>query len=131
MLLAHDADAAARLSALLHDNKIAKYYAVSVRGDLPQAQGAIDLPLDNKPAFTRYRVRGYDRVANVSLVDVTLETGRLHQIRRHFALLGYPVIGDPKYGSGNKNQEGMHLCAVRLEFACPFDGDARVYDLRL
>ena len=131
MLLAHDADAAARLSALFHDNKIVKHYAVSVRGDLPQAQGAIDFPLDDKPAFTRYRVRGYDRAANVSLVDVTLETGRLHQIRRHFALLGYPVIGDPKYGSGNKNQEGMRLCAVRLEFACPFGGDARVYELRL
>jgi tRNA pseudouridine32 synthase/23S rRNA pseudouridine746 synthase len=35
-------------------------------------------------------------------------------------MIGFPVIGDPKYGSGNKNTEGMKLSAVSLKFRCPF-----------
>ena len=130
MLLAHDAEAAARLSALFRENKIQKHYEVSVRGLLPEEKGVIALPLDGKPALTRYAVRNHDAEAGVSVVDVSIETGRLHQIRRHFALIGCPVLGDPGYGTGNKNKEGMQLRAVRLEFVCPFSGEKRVYDVR-
>jgi len=44
----------------------------------------------------------------------------LHQIRRHFDSIGYPVLGDPKYGAGNKNEEGMKLVATRLILKDPF-----------
>jgi len=51
---------------------------------------------------------------------VQIRTGRLHQIRRHFDLIGHPVMGDPRYGTGNKNKEGLQLEADQLRFICPF-----------
>lgn len=122
MILAHSKAAAAKLSRLLQDQGIDKRYRVTVVGRLSREQGEIDLPLDNKPALTRYTAALYDPLSDTSLVEVTLKTGRLHQIRRHFALLGHPVVGDPKYGAENKNSSGMELVAYRLAFRCPFTG---------
>jgi tRNA pseudouridine32 synthase/23S rRNA pseudouridine746 synthase len=62
----------------------------------------------------------YAPETNTSIADVSIRTGRLHQIRRHFDMLGSPVLGDPKYGTNNKNTEGMKLSAVSLKFRCPF-----------
>lgn len=120
MILAHTKAAAAKLSRLLQDKAIDKQYRVTVLGRLPSESGTIELPLDNKPALTRYTLAAYDPASDSSVVEVTLGTGRLHQIRRHFAMLGHPVLGDPKYGVGNKNSTGMELVAHRLAFRCPF-----------
>ena len=120
MILAHSKAAAAKLSQLLQDNAIDKQYRVTVLGHPIPEQGVIELPLDNKPAITCYALTSYDSAGNTSVVEVTLKTGRLHQIRRHFAMLGHPVLGDPKYGVGNKNTTGMELVAHRLTFRCPF-----------
>jgi tRNA pseudouridine32 synthase/23S rRNA pseudouridine746 synthase len=122
MLIAHDSQAAARLSALFRDNRINKRYRVRVRGDIEEKTGEIHLPLDGKEALTRYSVVGYDAAADAATLDVSIETGRLHQIRRHFAMIGHAVLGDPRYGTGNKNSEGMRLAAVGLRFRCPFSG---------
>lgn len=119
MILAHTKAAAAKLSKLLQDNGIDKQYRVTVLGRLSPEEGVIDLPLDNKPALTRYTLTAYDPASDTSVAEVTLKTGRLHQIRRHFALLGHPVLGDPRYGQGNKNSTGMELVAHRLVFRCP------------
>lgn len=119
MILAHHKAAAAKLSKLLQDNAIDKQYRVTVVGRLSEESGVIELPLDNKPALTRYTITAYDPDTNTSVAEVTLKTGRLHQIRRHFAMLGHPVLGDPRYGSGNKNSTGMELVAHRLAFRCP------------
>lgn len=120
MILAHTKAAAAKLSKLMQEKGIEKQYRVTVVGRLRQEQGEIDLPLDNKPAVTRYALIAYDSTAHTSVVEVTLKTGRLHQIRRHFAMLGHPVLGDPRYGVGNKNSTGMELVAHLLAFRCPF-----------
>ncbi len=120
MILAHSKTAAAKLSQLMQDNVIEKQYRVTVLGHPSPEQGIIELPLDRKPAITCYTVTAYDSASNTSVVEVTLKTGRLHQIRRHFAMLGHPVLGDPKYGVGNKNSTGMELVAHRLAFRCPF-----------
>ena len=119
MILAHTKTAAAKLSKLLQDNGIDKQYRVTVLGRLSPEEGVIELPLDNKPALTRYILTAYDPASDTSVAEVTLKTGRLHQIRRHFALLGHPVLGDPRYGQGNKNSTGMELVAHRLVFRCP------------
>lgn len=119
MVLAHDREAAARLSALFAGNDVDKRYRVQVRGRL-RDEGRVEQPLDGKPARTDYRVLAYDADRDVTTLEVRLFTGRLHQIRRHMAALGHGVMGDPRYGSGNKNRDGLRLAAVSLAFTDPF-----------
>jgi len=122
VLLAHSKNAAAKLSELFQKNLVSKRYLVEVLGNPGEKcrHGAIDLPLDGKPSLTEFKVMSYNPETNTSIADVRISTGRLHQIRRHFDMIGFPVIGDPKYGTGNKNTEGMKLSAVSLKFRCPF-----------
>jgi len=122
MVLAHSKDAASKLSGLFQKNLVVKRYHVEILGNLGERglHGAIELPLDGKASFTEYAVTEYNADANISIVDVIIKTGRLHQIRRHFDMIGFPVMGDPKYGTGNKNTDGMKLSAVSLRFFCPF-----------
>lgn len=130
MLIAHSQRAAAALSRLFHDHRLIKQYEITVRGAWTgEPSGTISLPLDGKAAHSAYRLLDTDREGNVSRLLITLDSGRRHQIRRHFALLGFPVMGDPRYGIGNKNQEGLQLRAVRLAFLCPMRG--RQEDFRL
>ncbi len=128
MLIAHDASAAAGLSRLFQEQRIDKRCRVRARGRLSQERGTIELPLDDKTALTHYRVTAYDQPSDTSTLAVTLATGRLHQIRRHFALIGHPVLGDPKYGAGNKNPEGLQLTATAWHFHCPFSGRDMYYE---
>jgi tRNA pseudouridine32 synthase/23S rRNA pseudouridine746 synthase len=122
MVLAHSSQAAAAFSEIFRNNLIIKKYRTEVRGDLRKKapQGTIDIPLDNKPAVTAYEVESYNAETDTTLVSVIIKTGRLHQIRRHFDMIGFPVIGDPRYGTDNKNASGMKLEAVSLSFRCPF-----------
>jgi tRNA pseudouridine32 synthase/23S rRNA pseudouridine746 synthase len=129
VLVAHDKRAAGRLSRLFQDRSIIKRYQAQVNGDLTQFQSenTIQLPLDGKDAITEYKAVEYDSASNTTLVNVTIQTGRKHQIRRHFDMIGFPVMGDPVYGTGNKNKAGLQLAATALEFICPFSGVFRVY----
>ena len=121
VLLAHSRDAASKLSVLFQNNQVEKHYRIEVLGDLAgkNHSGTIDWPLDGKTALTLYEVVSYNPEKRTSVVDVVIKTGRLHQIRRHFSMIGYPVMGDPRYGRGNKNARGMMLEAVSLGFTCP------------
>jgi len=126
LVVAHDGDAAAKLSLLFQQSRVTKRYRVRVKGDLAAVMGEsgeIDTPIDGKAARTRYRAVGYDPASDSSICDVELLTGRLHQIRRHFEQLGFPVIGDPRYGKGNKDMGGLRLRAVHLAFECPLSGE--------
>ncbi len=120
ILVAHSRRATARLSALFQTRQVVKRYRVEVLG-LPAADDAmIDLPLDGKAARSRYRVIFRDSGAGRAVLEVEIETGRLHQIRRRLADIGHPVMGDPRYGTGNRNGEPMRLCACELSWRCPF-----------
>lgn len=121
MLVAHTKKAASLLSGLFRNNLVIKKYSVEALGDFAESgpKGIIDLPLDGKISVTEYKVLSYDKATDISSVDVAIRTGRLHQIRRHFDMIGHPVLGDPKYGKGNKNKEGMKLTAYSLKFKCP------------
>jgi tRNA pseudouridine32 synthase/23S rRNA pseudouridine746 synthase len=122
MLIAHTKEAAARLSELLRTRMISKGYRIEVAGNLEERgkTGTINLPLDGKEALTEYEVTAYDPDKNITTVSVFIKTGRLHQIRRHFEMINFPVMGDPHYGKENKNRDGMKLTAVSLRFICPF-----------
>lgn len=131
MIIAHTGKAAAALSALFAregSGGIRKLYRVEVRGEAPD-DGEISSMLDGKSALTRYRRLQFDKQRNSSTVEVEIVTGRKHQIRRHFAALGYGVLGDPEYGTDNKDMRGLQLCAVSLEFLCPLSKQQRHYKL--
>jgi len=132
MVFAHTRAAAARLSKQFQAMEVDKVYLAVVRGDLAAGHGEagrIELPLDGQPAITDYEVLDYDPEADVSLVRVRIATGRLHQIRRHMDALGFPVMGDPRYGRGNKNTEGMRLAAMGLGFRDPVTGERVRFEL--
>ncbi len=127
VLVAHDERAAAALSALLREGRVVKRYRAEVLGDVAFAlgrEGVVETPLDGKNARTLWRVVSHDAERGATTLDVTIETGRQHQIRRHLESIGHPVLGDPRYGAGNKNRDGMRLAAVFLAFAEPFTGEA-------
>lgn len=121
MLIAHSGEASGKLSALFLQNRIEKIYHVRVQGQTAET-GVIDTPLDGKDARTRF-IRLRSDAQNVdeqtSVLEVRIDTGRLHQIRRHFAGIGHAVIGDARYGSA-RSGDALQLCAVQLNFTCPF-----------
>lgn len=122
MVIAHTRSAAADLSRQFQRNAVRKRYRVQVRGDVVAscgAEGRIEKPLDGKPATTVYRVEHWDAEHDISTLAVEIRSGRLHQIRRHLAGIGHPVIGDPRYGRDNKDAGGLRLAAVALTFRCP------------
>ncbi len=85
-------------------------------------------PVDNggKEAITHYhRLKTTDRL---SLVEMKLETGRKNQIRVHMKDLGYPVVGDRKYGNGTDPIGRLALHAYRLNFYHPITGEVMDFE---
>lgn len=117
IILAHDSKSAANLSALFQARDMRKLYQAWVVDDcdIPTAGLTLNDELDGKAAITNIKKI---RVENhKTLLDVHIETGRKHQIRRHLANIGHPIVGDKLYGT--KSPEGLQLLAYRLEFVCP------------
>jgi 23S rRNA pseudouridine1911/1915/1917 synthase len=82
-------------------------------------------------AITHYKVTG--RMADTSLLEVHLETGRRNQIRVHLAELGHPVLGDPRYGGKASEhprwiRSRMALHAKSLGFIHPVTGDPLLFE---
>ncbi|MDX3774964.1 RluA family pseudouridine synthase [Chromatiaceae bacterium AAb-1] len=122
VILAHTRQAAAAFSKLIAERKISKQYQIRVKGQLNESllqQGVISAALDGKDSVTAFRLLRYDAATDCSWLEIDLITGRKHQIRRHFAGAGHPVMGDPAYGQGNKDNSGLALQAVQLRFDCP------------
>lgn len=122
VLIAHSKPSAAAFSKLIAEHKISKQYLIKVKGVLADSVlqlGKIELALDGKACLTQFSLYQLDIEAEQSWLKVDLISGRKHQIRRHFAALGHPVMGDPEYGENNKNSTGLALQAISLSFVCP------------
>ncbi len=117
MLFAYTKNAARLFSELWQKHEVRKLYKVEVVGVIKDA-GEINHQLDAKEARTSYTVLHTGEHTSKLLVEI--HTGRLHQIRRHLDMIGHPVLGDPKYGVGNKNTDGLKLMAYQLIFRDPF-----------
>ncbi|HXH32528.1 MAG TPA: RluA family pseudouridine synthase [Bacteriovoracaceae bacterium] len=128
MIIGYTSRAAGLLGDLFQKNQIKKEYGAVVLGSIPRGKKeTITASLDDKVAITHFEV--LDSSQGLSLLRIHIETGRLHQIRRHLDFIGHPVMGDPKYGRGNKNKEGLQLLAQYLSFKDPFDGDTKEWQL--
>jgi len=110
--------------------RLAKKYQVIVKGRFPQQDSplTIDADLDNRSALTHVHYIKYDPLKDRTLLEVRIETGRKHQIRRHLSSIGFPVAGDRMYGQG-PDTEDLQLTACYLSFICPVSGEVREYRL--
>lgn len=130
------------LSRDLKERKIKRIYYTLVKGELSQSEGTISIPLTKnfkskkfvkpsllgKEAETHFKV--IKRYKGYTLLEISLKTGRTHQIRVHLSFIGYPIIGDKVYGISMPQLKGQLLHAkklilnhprtgVRLEFESP------------
>jgi tRNA pseudouridine32 synthase/23S rRNA pseudouridine746 synthase len=132
IIVAHEKQAAARLSALFQSRAIDKRYRIWVEGEFPaeaaQSPVRVEQELDGRHAVSHFTRLNFDPDKQRSLLDVKIETGRKHQIRRHSAGLGFPVVGDRLYGA-TQLTENLQLTAYYLAFDCPFSGEKRRFDL--
>ena len=144
VLVAKNRRTMVRLTEIFTEGEeVRKVYLALAKGKLPRDAGTIDLPLSEheqtarskaargvnfQEAVTRWKVSAAMREA--SLLEVSIETGRTHQIRRHLQAAGHPVAGDPRYGDFPFNRlarqrwglRRMFLHAWRLELPHPTGG---------
>jgi tRNA pseudouridine32 synthase/23S rRNA pseudouridine746 synthase len=118
MMVAHTKHAARDLSKLFADRKINKTYLAIVEGEFNTDMLTINEKIDGKSAISHIKLLTFAN--NRSLLEVRIETGRKHQIRKHLSGINYPIIGDRLYGNADKNHpEDLQLQAIQLEFTCP------------
>jgi tRNA pseudouridine65 synthase len=126
LLFARSPEIAARLAKTFELGLVDKRYLALVRGSPPD-EGVIDYPIEKKEggpkvhAVTRFRTLARSTVDRCSLVEAFLETGRLHQIRRHLRHINHPLVGDVKHGSGEINRHyranyQLHRLALHAHF---------------
>ncbi len=122
MLLAHSKAMAAQLSQLFREQAIDKRYRAVLTGlwELDDQAHKVDTPLDDKTAISHFKLLEQRPKTQQSLLQIGIETGRKHQIRRHAADIGYPVVGDRLYNVNNTTPtEDLALVCVQLDFQCP------------
>ncbi|MEJ8756518.1 pseudouridine synthase [Pontibacter sp. H259] len=145
LLFAKSPEAAAPLVKQFEERKTNKVYYAIVRGYTPEA-ATIDNPIrpdkDHQHKEAQEAITHYTRLATIelpipvgryqtarySLVKVTPETGRMHQIRKHFAHIRYYIVGDKKHGDWRHNKmfleelssTNMNLHAAELYFTHPY-----------
>jgi 23S rRNA pseudouridine1911/1915/1917 synthase len=131
MVFAKSSKAASRLSESIKKHDFTKKYLAIVNGILKQKEGQLTDYLlkqedgntivtnkeKGKIAILDYKVLGENKANNLSLVEISLLTGRHHQIRVQFASRGYPLYGDQRYGKEDKKQ--LALFCYKLEFIHP------------
>jgi len=122
ILIAHSKQAAQKLSQLFEQRKIEKRYQALVHGEFSNVPVSVTTPIDERAAVSHFTRLDYSDAEQRSLVDVSIETGRKHQIRKHLAELGTPIIGDRLHGIEQQRLSGLdlRLCAYELRFECPF-----------
>ena len=128
ILIAHKKKTASALAELFQKKKISKEYKVIVHGLFPEESVTYKNEIECKPAVSHVSLLQYNKVNDQSLVQVAIETGRKHQIRRHLSTAGFPVVGDRLYGKENEDID-LQLTAFKLSFLCPIDGTEKNYIL--
>lgn len=135
----------AHIHSLLQNGVAKKTYHALVCGGPAGDSGVIDAPIarralpsllryvspDGKPSVTEWQVlEREEKLCKLSLRPIT---GRTHQLRLHCAYMGFPILGDPQYGSLESQRLSAELglthqmlCAKRLEFSHPITGESMI-----
>ena len=130
LILAKTPESAGYFMNLFKTRKIQKTYLALVHGRLKNQIGTIDAPIkkdmcddiekmivsdDGKEAVTKYKELA--KIQRMTLVQLQPLTGRTHQLRVHMQHLGYPIVGDYKYGAPKNTQKTrLHLHAYSVTF---------------
>jgi 23S rRNA pseudouridine1911/1915/1917 synthase len=123
MVVARSLKAHASLVDQLQTRSMSRIYEAVVKGEIPPA-GTVDVPIDRNPrdrkkmavvkggrtATSHYRLLKH--LPGTSHIEVSLESGRTHQIRVHMTHIGYPIVGDLLYGRGPIRKKGLPAEAV-------------------
>lgn len=123
MVVARSLKAHASLVEQLQLRSMSRVYEAIVKGEIPSA-GTIDAAIDRnprdrkkmavmnsgRPAISHYKLK--QRLPGTSHVEVSLESGRTHQIRVHMTHIGHPIVGDSLYGRGPIRQKGLPASAI-------------------
>jgi 23S rRNA pseudouridine955/2504/2580 synthase len=119
LLVAKNETVAQELESRFESGSVGKEYLCLLAGRLPENEGVIDSPLPGRegsevPAMTRFKVER--RFSDTTLARVRIETGRTHQIRLHFAKLGYPVVMDDQHGDFAFNKRFRKEVGLKRQF---------------
>ena len=129
MVVGKNANALETLAKQFKDRTVRKKYLALVYGELAKNTGVIDLPIGRHPvhrkqmstttrkgrrAVTSWKV--LKRFQEITFLELTLQTGRTHQIRVHCATIDHPIVGDPVYGP-RKRLKNFNNMAERLPAA--------------
>ncbi len=133
ILVAHSKGMARKLSGLFRERAVEKRYRALVAGDFSSQPSPlrVEQPIDGKEAVSELSFLEINTDGDQSFVDVRIETGRKHQIRRHLKELGHPVLGDRLYGTGEQDGVDLQLTAYLLAFHCPVNDEPVEYRLML
>lgn len=129
IVVAHSKTAAANLSLQFRERTVTKRYRARVQGDC-RALGdpvTVATPIEGRQACSHVRCVVEASASLESVVEVSIETGRKHQIRRHLAELGFPIVGDRLYGGAQQGDPDLQLTAVHLAFDHPDSGERMIY----
>lgn len=124
------------LDAAMRDKRIERQYIALAEGIFQNSHGTIHAPIGRDrhhsgkrrvtgggdDAITHYRVRR--QFEHSALIDVSLETGRTHQIRVHLSHIGHPLVGDALYGGSTRYLSRQALHGERLLFEHPLSGES-------
>ncbi len=119
LVVAKRDDVAKELERQFEEGEVDKEYLTLVVGRLHPKEGSIAFPLpgrDGRPvkALTFYKVQ--KEFSGATLVRVRIETGRMHQIRLHFAKLGHPVVMDDEHGDFAFNKQFRKTHSLKRQF---------------
>ena len=144
LIVAKNDEAHVNLSEQLQNRTVKRKYWALVHGVLPHEHGTINAPIGRDPkdrqkftvikggkeAISHFRV--LERIQKFSLMEVSLETGRTHQIRVHLNYIDHPVAGDKIYGPKKSLEgNGQFLHARMLEFTHPRTGETMSFEAEL
>ncbi|WP_404350354.1 RluA family pseudouridine synthase [Sutcliffiella horikoshii] len=133
ILFAKHAISGAILDRMLEERKVKRTYLALVEGIMSMSKGTLDKPIgkdrhhasrrrvspNGQKAITHFKVVKTFQKEQLTLVELTLDTGRTHQIRVHMSSIGHPIYGDKLYGSKNKHHRHS-LHAWKLTVPHPF-----------